>query len=100
MSEQQRPERSNRKASRPGGTEGGGTGAGGLKFGRGVFGWLLFIGLAVMLFMLLARNNQNYKDIILSELNHQLQKEQVQRLVIDGSEVTGTFVDEYDSAQS
>jgi hypothetical protein len=33
-----------------------------LKFGRGVFGWLLFIGLATMLFMVLNAGNQRSKN--------------------------------------
>ena len=44
---EQRPERPNRKPGRnqpP---------SGGMRFGRGLFGWVLFIGLAIMLFMLL-----------------------------------------------
>jgi cell division protease FtsH len=87
MSEQ-RPERPNRKAPRP-----GAPGAnGGLKFGRGVFGWLLFIGLAVMLLMLLGQNNQNYREVDLSDLLNQLEKGQVEQLVIDGTEVTGKFL--------
>ena len=90
MSEQ-RPERPNRKAPRP-----GAPGAnGGLKFGRGVFGWLLFIGLAVMLFMLLSQNNQNYRDVKLSDFQNQLERGKVQDMVIDGPEVTGTFTEDF-----
>jgi hypothetical protein len=44
---EQRPDRPQRKGPRPGGN------ANGLRFGRGLFGWVLFIGLAIMLFMLL-----------------------------------------------
>ena len=95
MSEQ-RPERPNRKTARPGGA--GTPGAnGGLKFGRGVFGWLLFIGLAVMLIMLLKGGNENYRDVVVSDLLNQLDRGKVQELVIDGTEVTGTFTEDFQS---
>ena len=41
---------------------------GGMRFGRGVFGWVLFIGLAVMLFMLLSNQSQNYREVDLNDL--------------------------------
>src|SRR5688572_5065564 len=92
MSEQ-RPERPNRKAPRPGTP--GANGGGGLKFGRGVFGWLLFIGLAVMLFMLLNQQGQNYKEVTLNVLLDQLDRGKVEELTIDGTEVTGKFTEPY-----
>src|SRR6476661_2566094 len=100
MSEQQRPERPNRKSNRPGGGNGGGGpggagGGGGLKFGRGVFGWVLFIGLAVMLFMLLNQNGQNFRDVSLNDLLHQLENGKVKEMVIDGAEAQGTFTEPF-----
>src|SRR5690242_15787779 len=59
---EQRPDRPQRKGGRP-----GGPGNGGLKVGRGLFGWLLFIGLCVMLFMLLSKPGGSYKTIPFSE---------------------------------
>jgi cell division protease FtsH len=92
--QQQRPERQGRRSNRQGGS-GNGTGpggsAGGLKFGRGVFGWLLFIGLAVMLFMLLSNQSQNYREVSLSDLATELEKGNVKELYIDGPEATGKF---------
>src|SRR5688572_27631771 len=59
---EQRPDRPQRKGGRP-----GAPGNGGLRFGRGLFGWVLFIGLAVMLFMLLSRQGGTFKTIPFSE---------------------------------
>ncbi len=91
MSEQ-RPERPNKKAPRPGTP---GANGGGLKFGRGVFGWLLFIGLAVMLFMLLNQQGQNHKEVTLNVLLDQLERGKVKEMTIDGTEVTGVFTEPY-----
>src|SRR5687767_16030740 len=60
---EQRPDRPQRK----GGGRPGGPGNGGLRFGRGLFGWVLFIGLAIMLFMLLNKQGGTFKTIPLSE---------------------------------
>jgi cell division protease FtsH len=95
MSDQQKPERPSRKTPRPGGTGNGTGGTNGLKFGRGVFGWLLFIGLAVMLFMLLQGQGTTYRELSLSDLMNQLENGQVSDMVIDGSEVTGTLNREF-----
>src|SRR3954447_11718376 len=72
---EQRPERPQRKGARPGGppTAGaqprpGGPANGGLKFGRGLFGWILFICLAIMLFMLLSQNRGGAKNLPWSEI--------------------------------
>src|SRR3954470_18182822 len=65
---EQRPDRPQRKGARP-----GGPGNGGLRFGRGLFGWVLFIGLAIMLFMLLSKQGGTYKTIPLSEFMNVLE---------------------------
>ena len=67
MSEQQRPERPPRKNGRPQPGPNGAAG-GGMRFGRGLFGWVLFIGLAVMLFIVLQSNKKSAQDISMSEL--------------------------------
>src|SRR5690349_17450678 len=59
---EQRPDRPQRKGARP-----GGPGNGGLRFGRGLFGWVLFIGLAIMLFMLLSKQGGPSRTTPLSE---------------------------------
>src|SRR4051812_15916434 len=59
---EQRPERPQRKGgNRPV------AGNGGLRFGRGLFGWVLFVALAILLFMLLNKNTKSYTTIPLSE---------------------------------
>ena len=87
MSEQ-RPEKPSRKSTRPTPP------AGGMKFGRGLFGWVLFIGLAVMLFMLINTKNNTAVSIPLSEFQLRLERDLVQNVVIDGDEIRGTFKDE------
>src|SRR4051795_1084218 len=64
---EQRPERPQRKGPRPGGSANGG-----LRFGRGLFGWVLFIGLAIMLFMLLNAKASSTKNLAWSEFYHVL----------------------------
>src|SRR2546428_5448470 len=100
MSEQ-RPDRQTNQA--PGGGGGGNGGPGGKKngrppigagrmpFGRGFFGWFLFIALAVMLFMLLNKNSTSYAQIPLSEFVSRLETDGVQTLTIDGDKITGEF---------
>jgi len=84
MSEQ-RPEKPVRKNSRPQPP------AGGMKFGRGLFGWVLFIGLAVMLVMLINSKNKTAISIPLSEFTTRLERDLVQEVVIEGDEIRGTF---------
>src|ERR1700722_9042961 len=86
MSEQLPPERPSRKNGRipPNG--------GGMRVGRGLFGWVLFIGLAIMLFMLLQQNKHNYQTIQMSEFENYLSSNEVKSITIDGDEVSGEFV--------
>jgi cell division protease FtsH len=86
MSEQ-RPERQPRKNGRPP------AGNGGLRFGRGLFGWVLFIALAVMLFMLLNKNQTQYARIALSDFMTQLREDHVRELTIEGDKILGEFRD-------
>src|SRR5688572_8818558 len=104
MSDQQRPERPSRKNSRAagGGDKGPGAaaGGGGLKFGRGALGWVLFIGLAVMLFMLLNSQNQSHREVALSDFLNQLEQGKVQEFTIDGSDITGEFTEPFTASGS
>ena len=59
---EQRPDRPQRKGGRPGGPANNG-----LRFGRGLMGWVLFIGLAIMLFMLLNQGPRGAKSLAWSE---------------------------------
>jgi cell division protease FtsH len=84
MSEQ-RPDRQPRKNGRPP------AGNGGLRVGRGLFGWVLFIALAVMLFMLLNKSQQQFAPVPLSDFISRLQDDKVSKLTIDGDKILGEF---------
>src|SRR5437588_13031388 len=80
---EQRPDRQPRKTIRPA------TGPGGMKFGRGVFGWVLFIGLAIMLFILLKNQQMGTQDIAWSELQAKLKAQDVRTLTIESDQLVG-----------
>lgn len=61
-------------------------------FGKGVFGWALFIGLAVMLFVLLKTSQGASSEIALSDLTAQLEQGNVREVTIDKDELTGEFI--------
>jgi cell division protease FtsH len=61
------------------------------RFGRGLFGWVLFIGLAIMLFMLLSKQGGTYKTLPLSEFMVRLEANQIGSVRIEGDEITGTL---------
>ena len=86
---EQRPDRTPRKNGRP--TPGTGPNGGGLKLGRGLFGWVLFIGLCVMLFVILTQKNRNSTNVDISELRTQLKAGNVVKVTIDGDTLRGTF---------
>jgi cell division protease FtsH len=81
----QRPEKPVKKTPRPA------AGNGGMRFGRGVFGWILFIGLAFMLFMLVQKNQRAYTAINLDTFWAELNNGKVKELTIEGDEVQGQF---------
>jgi cell division protease FtsH len=62
-----------------------------MRVGRGLLGWVLFIGLAIMLFMLINRQGKNYQAIPVSVFEADLSGGLVKSLVIDGDTVTGEF---------
>src|SRR5436190_3544077 len=82
---EQRPDRQPRKPVRPP------AGPGGMKFGRGVFGWVLFIGLAIMLFILLKQQQSNTQDIAWSELKEKLTSGQVRSVTIESDQLIGEY---------
>src|SRR5688572_27444183 len=94
MSEQ-RPDRP--KSGKNGNGAGGGGnrppagGNGGLRFGRGLFGWVLFVALAVMLFMLLQKGQTLYARIALSDFYSRLENNAVATLTIEGDKILGEF---------
>jgi cell division protease FtsH len=108
---EQRPDRTPRKSGRSnsgggggnggpgsnGGGEGKGSGGSGgnsggrIPFGRGLFGWVLFIGLAVMLFIILTSKTRGSTNIKISELRQQLENGNVESATVDGDTIRGTF---------
>jgi cell division protease FtsH len=90
MAEQQRPDRTPKKNGRP--TPGsGGPNGGGMKVGRGLFGWVVFIALAVMLLIILTKNNRGSTNIDISELKQQFDTGNVESITIDGETLRGVF---------
>jgi ATP-dependent Zn protease len=58
---------------------------------RGAFGWVLFIGLAVMLFMLLSKQETAVGRVSLSDFVDHLRNGRVSVVTLEGDEVTGRF---------
>ena len=83
---EQRPDRPIRKTTRPGGTNGGG-----MRFGRGLFGWILFIGLAIMLIALFQMKGKQYVTIAFSEFENKWVADRVKTITIDGDDLKGEF---------
>jgi len=81
----QRPERPapGRKNGRPN------PAGNGMKFGRGLLGWVLFIALAVMLFVLLNQGNRNQAMIAYSEFESRLEADKVAKAEIEGDKLVG-----------
>ena len=61
-----------------------------VRFGRGVLGWVLFIGLSVMLFFLLSSKQGPYRTLPLSAFVQRLETGQISSIVLDGDEISGT----------
>jgi ATP-dependent Zn protease len=61
-------------------------------FARRSFGWILFIGLAIMMFMLLStKGGTAYPAIPLNEFADQLKRQQVVSVTVEGDEITGAL---------
>src|SRR4051812_14272586 len=88
MSEQ-RPDRPARKPGRPG------PGNGSFRFRNGLLGWLLFIGLAVML-VILVRNKQNptATEIPSSEFFKLLRDDKIETARVEDPDVSGKLSSE------
>src|SRR5438045_9636624 len=63
----------------------------GRRFGRGIFGWVLFIGLAIMLFLLLRQQRTSTQDISLSEFKDSLVAGKVRTVQVESDEIVGQF---------
>ena len=61
------------------------------RFGKGLFGWVLFIALAVMLFMLLNKPGGEYANVAVSDVFQQLKDGQVSYVSIEGERLVGEF---------
>ena len=61
-----------------------------LRFGRGLFGWVLFLGIAVMLFMLLSKRQTTSATLPLSVFVQRLEAKQITSVVLEGDEIAGT----------
>jgi cell division protease FtsH len=90
MSEEQRPEKPARKNNR-----GGPLNPNGMRFSRGLLGWVVFIVLAAMVFMLFRQNNNRYQDISLLQFESELDAGHVASLTISGDEIDGSFKPEF-----
>jgi len=62
---------------------------GGMRVGRGLFGWVLFISLAIMLVLLLRNSSPAYQKIHMSDFETLLANNHVEEFTIDGNEVDG-----------
>src|SRR4051812_48385791 len=82
---EQRPERPNRKPGRPG------AGNGAFRFRNGLLGWLLFIGLAVMLVMLVQHSKTGVTTIPANEFFLKLDAQKVSAITVEEPEITGKF---------
>ena len=82
MSEQ-RPDRPGSKRNRPG------LGNSGMKFGRGLLGWLIFVGAAAMLFAFLRSANQSQVTIGLPAFDRELTAGNIDKMTIDEAEING-----------
>lgn len=56
-----------------------------------LFGWVVFIGLAVMLFLLLNKNQSQYAPISLSDFDASLKKDEVRHVTIGNDNLYGEF---------
>ena len=84
MAEQQ-PERPTPKRNRPGLSNGG------VRFGRGLMGWLLFVAVAILLFVWLKQANPSSAVIPINTFWQQAKAHNIEKLSIDDAEVTGKF---------
>jgi cell division protease FtsH len=65
-----------------------------MKFGRGVFSWVLFIGIALMIFMMFNNNQRRAVAVDWSEFYTALKEDRIQSLTIEGDEINGEFREE------
>src|SRR5207248_318358 len=61
-------------------------------FGKGLFGWVLFVGLAIMLFVLLRREAGPAYELSLSDFTTELTNHNLKTIHIEGDEISGQFI--------
>lgn len=66
---------------------------GGMRFGRGVFGWVLFIGVAILLFLYLQNQGPTRTEISIDEFYAKRDAGDIKQAKIVGEGVEGTFFD-------
>jgi cell division protease FtsH len=88
MSEEQRPEKPVRKNGR-----GPGLNPGGMRFSRGLFWWVVLIGLGVMMFMLFQNSRNGYTEIPLNKFRDDLVNNKIDWIKIEGDEIDGAYKD-------
>jgi ATP-dependent Zn protease len=59
--------------------------------GRNLFGWVLFIGLAIMLFMLLNKGQSMYASVPIDEFTTRLKNDRVQVVTVETDRLIGEF---------
>jgi cell division protease FtsH len=64
---------------------------GGMRFSRGVFGWVLFVVLAIMLFMLLSQGKKNEQKVAIGNFTTWLKEGKVLSVTIETDEIHGEF---------
>ena len=64
-----------------------------MRIGRGLFGWVLFISLAIMLVMLLRSTSTQYTPIHTSDFENLYDAHKVEEFTIDGNDVKGEVKD-------
>src|SRR3954470_6621018 len=64
----------------------------GMKFGRGIFGWALFIGLVIMLFVVLKREQGNAYDLPVGNFRTEVDNGNVRTVALEADEAKGEFV--------
>src|SRR5690242_14776284 len=84
---EQKPERSGSKRGSNGGS-------GGMRFGRGLFGWVLFVALVVEFVYAPRFNHPDYKPIPVDQFMRAVEEGKVAAVTITGDEVDGEFTEE------
>jgi cell division protease FtsH len=88
----QRPDKTPRKNGRAPSAPNGG-----MRFSRGVFGWVLFVVLAIMLFMLLNQGKKNEQKLNIGDFATELKAGRIKSVTIESDEIHGETTTEIPS---